>query len=75
MRRAARRAAWILAALVAVILVTAGGILITANTVGGRGLIERWTARLTEGHVRISGLAGSFPSAVDAGDRQRARRD
>lgn len=66
MRRAARRAAWILAALVAVTLVTAGGLLITANTVGGRSLIERWTARLTEGHVRISGLAGSFPSAVDA---------
>ncbi len=68
MRRAARTAAWAVAALVALILVTAGAVLIAGNTDGGRGLIERVTARLTDGHVRISGLAGSFPSAPEAGE-------
>ncbi len=67
MRRAARVAAWTAAAIVLLVLALVGSALVAANTAGGRGAIERWTARLTSGRVRISGLAGSFPSVIDVG--------
>lgn len=42
-----------------------GALLIAGNTAGGRIWLEHVTAGVTSGHVRISGLAGSFPAAID----------
>jgi translocation and assembly module TamB len=39
-------------------------VLTAANTTAGRDLIERATAELTHGNVRLRGLGGQFPSAL-----------
>jgi translocation and assembly module TamB len=66
MRRGLRIASWIAGSVLLVILVLVGALLIAGNTTGGRIWIEQVTARVTSGHVRITGLAGSFPSAIEA---------
>ena len=42
-----------------------GALLIIGNTDSGRALIVRLTDRLTQGHVQLSGIGGSFPAALD----------
>jgi translocation and assembly module TamB len=70
MRRALKITAWTLGGLLATVLVLVIAVLITANTNGGRRLIERATARLTHDRVQLAGLAGSFPSSLDLGRLQ-----
>ena len=64
MRRAIRIAAWSLAGLLLLALLLAGAVIVIGNTAGGRSLLERETASLTSGRVRIAGLAGAFPSRI-----------
>jgi translocation and assembly module TamB len=65
MRRALKISAWTVAALALVVVVLVSAMLIVGNTESGRALIERLTARFTDGHVQLSGLSGSFPAALD----------
>jgi translocation and assembly module TamB len=65
MRRAWRIGAWTLGSVLTALGVLVAAVLIAGNTATGRALIERSIARFSGGHVRISGLAGSFPTAVD----------
>ncbi|HUI62472.1 MAG TPA: hypothetical protein VLX90_19750, partial [Steroidobacteraceae bacterium] len=65
MRRALRIAAWSAAGLLGLTAVLVGVLLIIGNTESGRGLIVRLTAQLTDGHVRLTGIHGSFPAALD----------
>ena len=62
MRRALKISAWALSGAVALVLVLAGAVLVAGNTAAGRVVIERVTDRLTGGHVKLSGLGGSFPA-------------
>ncbi len=64
MRRALRIAAWSLGAVVLLAMGLVVTVLIAGNTARGRTLIERITAQLTKGDVRLSGLTGSFPSQI-----------
>ena len=70
MGRASRIGIWTLGAVLMVIVVLGAGVLIAGNTAGGRVLLERATARLSGGHVRLSGLSGAFPAAIDLGQLQ-----
>jgi translocation and assembly module TamB len=70
MRRGWRISAWALGAALTVIVLFIAGVLFAGNTAGGRVLLERATARLSGGHVRLSGLAGTFPAAIDLGQLQ-----
>jgi translocation and assembly module TamB len=70
MRRALKWIGWTLVVLIAVPLVLVAGVLIGANTDPGRHLIERETASLTGGMVRISGLSGRFPDALRVAQAQ-----
>jgi translocation and assembly module TamB len=54
--------AWALGAFALLLLLVIGTVWIVGNTAAGRVQIERLTAKLTQGHVQLSGLAGSFPS-------------
>jgi translocation and assembly module TamB len=65
MRRMLKISAWTLGSLVLLVVLLFAALLITGNTDGGRRLIERLTARFSDGHVELSQLAGSFPSALD----------
>lgn len=65
MRRALKISAWTGAALALLLVVLVSAVLIVGNTNGGRALIERLTARFTDGNVQLSGLSGSFPAAID----------
>ena len=65
MRRPLRITFWVGGALLVFALALVVAVLIAGNTAGGRALIERATARLSDGHVRLTGLSGSFPSAID----------
>jgi len=65
MRRAWRISAWTLGSVLTVLVALVAAVLVAGNTAGGRALIERSIARFSEGHVRLSGLAGSFPAAID----------
>ncbi|MDB6090601.1 MAG: hypothetical protein JWN85_3385 [Gammaproteobacteria bacterium] len=65
MPRALRISAWTVAALALLLGALIAAVLIIGNTQGGRALLERMTARLTDGHVQLSGLSGSFPAALD----------
>ena len=47
------------------VVLLAAALLIAGNTAAGRAWLERTTATLTDGHVRLSGLSGSFPAAID----------
>jgi translocation and assembly module TamB len=62
MRRPLRIIAWLLGSTVLLIALLIGTVLIVGNSKIGRVQIEKLTARLTGGHVQLTGLAGSFPS-------------
>lgn len=70
MRRALIISAWTLGSLLLLIVILVGGLLIAGNTESGRALIVRLTTRLTDGHVQLSGIGGSFPAALDLGKLQ-----
>ena len=72
MRRAWRIGAWTLGALLMVIVTLSALVLLAGNTVRGRVWIERATAHLSDGHIRLSGLSGSFPGAIDLEQLQLA---
>src|ERR1700738_5156860 len=74
MRRGLKIAAWSAAVLAAVILLLLGALLIIGNTDSGRAFIVRVTAQLTKGHVKLAGIHGSFPAALDL-DRLALRDD
>jgi translocation and assembly module TamB len=61
MRRALRITAWSAASLALLVLLLLGAVLVYGNTAAGRHWLERETARLTSGKVRIAGLTGTFP--------------
>ncbi len=61
MRRVLKVSAWALASVVLLIVLLSGAVFIAGNTGAGRAMIERLTARLTSGHVSLTGLHGSFP--------------
>jgi translocation and assembly module TamB len=65
MRRAWRIGTWTLGAALTVLVALVAAVLIAGNTAAGRALIERSIAHFSDGHVRLSGLAGSFPAAID----------
>jgi translocation and assembly module TamB len=61
MRRTRNIAGWILGGLTLLMLALGGIVMMVGNTGAGRAAMEKLTYRLTRGHVKISGLAGSFP--------------
>jgi translocation and assembly module TamB len=65
MPRAWRIGAWTLGSLLTVVVVLVAAVWIAGNTASGRHLIERSVGRYSAGHMRIAGLAGSFPAAID----------
>ncbi len=62
MRRPLKITLWSLGGLLLLLPLILGVALIAGNTDAGRVAIESLTQRLTGGAVRLSGLAGSFPS-------------
>jgi translocation and assembly module TamB len=72
MRRALRIAAWTFGVAVTLTAVLIGAVLVAANTVRGRELIERAATRLSEGRVQLSGLSGAFPAEIDLAKLQLA---
>jgi len=62
MRRTLKIIAWVLGSTVLLLALLIGSVLIVGNSRIGRVQIERLTARLTGGHVQLTGLAGSFPN-------------
>ena len=69
MRRGLRIASWIVGALLLSVVALVAALLIAGNTAGGRVWLEHVTVRVTSGHVRISGLAGSFPASSAVADK------
>ena len=65
MPRALKITAWAVGSLVALVALLVIAVLIVGNTDSGRAFIVRTTNRLTDGHVQLSGIKGSFPSALD----------
>ena len=65
MRRGLKITAWIAGSVLALVVLLLGALLVIGNTESGRALIVRVTARLTEGHVQLTGIHGSFPAALD----------
>lgn len=64
MRRALRYAGWTLGAAALLVVLVIGGVILAGNTRTGRRLLERETAALTAGRVRLSGLKGRFPAQI-----------
>jgi len=73
MRRRSLWAAGIAGGLVLLLLALALGVWIAGNSERGRLAIEQLTARLTSGHVLLTGLGGSFPDDLTL--RQLQLRD
>src|SRR6266702_8099634 len=65
MRRALKIAAWTAGGLLLLLAVLVIGVLIVGNTESGRAMVVRVTAQLTQGHIQLAGIHGSFPSALD----------
>ncbi|HEY0767084.1 MAG TPA: translocation/assembly module TamB domain-containing protein [Steroidobacteraceae bacterium] len=65
MRRLLRIGAWTAGSVLLLIVALAAAVLVAGNTAGGRAVIERGIGRLTDDHVRLSGLSGSFPAHID----------
>jgi len=72
MRRAWHISAWTLGSVLTLIVALVAAVLVAGNTVSGRVVIERSIARISDGHVQLSGLSGSFPAAIKLGQLQLA---
>jgi translocation and assembly module TamB len=70
MARAWRISLYSLGALCALVAALVVVVLLVGNTAIGRGWIERSAARFSGGHVRLAGLSGSFPAALDLEELQ-----
>lgn len=70
MRRAARTTAWTLGSVLALLALLAIAVLVVGNTTFGRTLIERGVASVSGGRVRLQGLTGTFPQALELGQLQ-----
>jgi translocation and assembly module TamB len=64
MRRRYRVLSWALLVLLGLPLLLLAIVYVGANTAAGRALIERTTAQLTDGNVRLIGLSGHFPEQL-----------
>jgi translocation and assembly module TamB len=62
MGRTLRIAGWTVGAVLLLVILLIAVLLILGNTAGGRRLLERETASVTDGKIRLSGLSGSFPA-------------
>jgi translocation and assembly module TamB len=67
MRRLIKIAQWVVGLIVGLPLLGLAVLLIGANTDGGRFLIERTVADLTQGMVTIDRLSGRFPDRLQVG--------
>ena len=65
MRRPLKISLWVLGSLLGLVLLLLGAVLVIANTDSGRAFIARTTSSLTDGHVQLTGIHGSFPAALD----------
>lgn len=65
MRRALKISAWTVGSLAALLLALVAALLVIGNTEGGRAFIVRLTSRLTDGHVQLAGIGGSFPAKLE----------
>ena len=65
MRRPLKISLWVLGSVLGLVIVLIGALLVTANTDSGRAFMARTTSRLTDGHVQLTGIHGSFPAALD----------
>ena len=65
MPRALKISAWVVGSLLALVALLVIAVLIVGNTESGRALVVRMTSRLTDGHVQLAGIHGSFPAALD----------
>lgn len=63
--RPARIALWTGAGLLGVVLLLVSAVLIIPNTDSGRAYIVRKLSDVTDGKVRIAGIRGTFPAALD----------
>src|SRR3569833_367770 len=63
--RPAKIALWTGVGLLGVLILLISIVLIVPNTDGGREFIVRKVSEVTEGKVRLAGLQGSFPAALD----------
>jgi translocation and assembly module TamB len=70
MPRALRITAWTVGAVLLLFAVLICAVLILGNTAFGRSLIEREAASLSGGKLRLTGLAGSFPQALQLEELQ-----
>jgi translocation and assembly module TamB len=61
MRRPIKVIAWVLGGVAVAAMLLVGAVFMIGTTDAGRSGIERLTDRLTQGHVKLSGLTGSFP--------------
>src|SRR3569833_4639723 len=65
MSRPVKIALWTGAGLVALLVLLASIALIVPSTENGRAFISREASELTQGQVRLTGIHGSFPAALD----------
>ena len=70
MRRALRIAGWSVGSVLMLCVVLITAVLILGNTSSGRSLIERETASLSGGQLRLTGLSGRFPQALQLEELQ-----
>lgn len=64
MRRAFKYLGWASIGTLLLVLLPAGALYIVGNTAPGRVMIANITDRLTAGHVKLTGLGGSFPQQL-----------
>ncbi len=64
MSRTVRLSVGVIAAVLLLTVVVIGVVMVGGNTDAGRGLIERMTYKLSAGHVKLTGLGGSFPTQL-----------
>lgn len=65
MSRPLKIAAWTGVGLLTLLLLLVALILIIPNTESGRAFISREISKLSQGEVRLTGIHGSFPAALD----------
>jgi translocation and assembly module TamB len=65
MSRRTKIAIWVGAGFFGVLLCVAIALFVVPNTNWGRGFIVKEVSKLTDGQVRLAGLKGSFPAALD----------